>query len=178
MPLSRVCCAHFYLGSTASSWEFPVGKDGLVTGSCIHPPACARKVRASVCQRVQARAMAPTGGTEKPVWQAGRALRSPLPKFQAQLASVPFTKPSRISPDPVGSLVSLPGPRAVLPQIFLSMHDLLHVAGPLQSPRPPSMKLKCTCSRKPFLDPLRPTQLMPATSQERALSPALLGSRV
>lgn len=155
MPLSHVCCAHFYLGSTASSLEFPVGKDG--------PPSACKE---SACKCVPASA----GQGHPSHWGYQEACvggpLSPLPKFQAQLASVPYTKPSRISPDPMGSLVSIPGPRAVLSQILLSTHDLLHVAGPLQSPQPPSTKLKCTCSRKPFLDPLCLTQLMLVTSQE------------
>lgn len=58
-----MCVVHIsILGAQPVAWNSQWARMG--------PPVRARKVRASVCQRVQARAIPPTGGTEKPAWEA------------------------------------------------------------------------------------------------------------
>lgn len=56
---------------------------------------------------VQARAFVHTGDIENPAWEA---YPPPSPNFRLSSHSAPYTEPSRTSPAPGRSLVSLPAP--------------------------------------------------------------------
>lgn len=71
----------------------------------------------------------------------------PLPQNSGSANSVPYTKPSRISPVPVRSLGSGTETRVVLQSGSLPGDNSPHVGGPLQSPWSPSLQIKCTFYR-------------------------------